>query len=137
MLRAAGAFIAPYADRERAPHEGALIIALIGDLGAGKTTFTQGIAEALDVHDPLPSPTFIIERAYKLAHPHFSHLVHIDAYRLESSEELRRLGWENLSTDPRTIIVIEWADKVRDVLPPDVVTVHLSMISPDVHEVTY
>lgn len=137
MKRLAGNFIVPRTDTPRGEGAGALVIGLTGDLGAGKTTFAQGIAEALGVQDAVVSPTFTIERVYKINHPNFSHLAHLDAYRLETAEELARLGWDNLVSDPTTIILIEWADRVREILPADTLFVHFTLVTPTIHEVSY
>ena len=130
-------FISSRSDTPRQRGTGALVIGLIGDLGAGKTTFAQGIAEALGVRDAVVSPTFTIERIYKINHPHFSHLTHLDAYRLETSEELAHLGWDNLVSDERALVLVEWADRVRDILPADTLFVHFTLVTPTIHEVSY
>ncbi|VAW19133.1 tRNA threonylcarbamoyladenosine biosynthesis protein TsaE, partial [hydrothermal vent metagenome] len=101
---------------------GAFVVGLQGDLGAGKTAFTKSVAKALGVGVSVTSPTFVIEKIYKLPvrAPHaggpeneiFSRLIHIDAYRLESGSELTSLGWEDISSDPKNIILIEWPEKV-------------------------
>jgi len=135
MKRIAGDFISAHTDIPR--EHGALVVGLTGDLGAGKTTFTQGVAEALGVRDAVVSPTFTIERVYKISHPHFSHLAHLDAYRLETAEELTRLGWDNLIADTQAIVLIEWADRVREVLPADTLFVHFTLVTPTIHEVSY
>ena len=137
MKRIGAAFITSCADVPRAEGSGALVIGLTGDLGAGKTTFAQGVAEALGVRDAVVSPTFTIERVYKVVHPNFSHLAHLDAYRLETAEELARLGWDNLVSDTGTIILIEWADRVREILPADTLFVHFTLVTPTIHEVSY
>ncbi len=98
------------------PH-GALVYALVGDLGTGKTTFTQSFAQALGMGRLVPSPSFLIMRKYEL--PSERTLIHIDAYRLASSKELLDLGFENVLKDPRNIVVVEWADNVADILPQD------------------
>lgn len=130
-------FIRSKVDVPREERMGALVIGLVGDLGAGKTTFAQGVAESLGVREAVVSPTFTIERVYKVTHPHFSHLAHLDAYRLETPEELARLGWDNLVSDNRAIILVEWADRVREILPPDTLFVHFTLVTPTIHEVSY
>lgn len=95
----------------------ATIIALIGDLGVGKTTFVQSIAKELGVIEPLTSPTFTILKKYETNALKFRSLVHIDAYRLESVDELRPLQFETLLQEPETLVCIEWADKIASVLP--------------------
>src|ERR1700683_2680478 len=74
--------------------DGATLITLSGELGAGKTTFTQAVAKALGVEDIVNSPTFVIEKVYNLPEGKgFHRLVHIDAYRLTSNGELAALGF--------------------------------------------
>lgn len=89
------------------------IIALKGDLGAGKTVFVKGVAEHLGVVGVVTSPTFVIEKIYALPEgAPWKHLVHIDAYRLEGEEELASIGWNTLATDPNNLICIEWPEQV-------------------------
>jgi len=88
-------------------------------LGAGKTTFTQYLAKALGVKQTVNSPTFNIIKIYKIKNQksEIRNLVHIDAYRLHSPQELTALGIEEYFNDERTVTVIEWADKVKPILP--------------------
>ncbi len=97
--------------------QAATVVSLTGELGAGKTTFVKGIARSLGVRETVTSPTFVIMKIYKLVRQPWRHLVHIDAYRLESPEELRALGWGEIVTDPKNLILVEWAEKVRPFLP--------------------
>ncbi|MFC1802041.1 tRNA (adenosine(37)-N6)-threonylcarbamoyltransferase complex ATPase subunit type 1 TsaE [Patescibacteria group bacterium] len=99
----------------------ATIIALYGDLGSGKTTFTQSVAKAFGIKSIVTSPTFVIEKIYKLPKEvlkknGFKHLIHIDAYRLNGSDELLSLGWNGLVTNPENIIFIEWPERVSDLI---------------------
>jgi tRNA threonylcarbamoyladenosine biosynthesis protein TsaE len=105
--------------RALAPHaEEATLVTLSGELGAGKTAFTQAAAKALGVEDAVTSPTFVLEKIYLLppGRP-FTHLVHIDAYRLEEASELRTLGFDALMREPKNLIMLEWPEKVADALP--------------------
>lgn len=97
----------------------AAVLALSGDLGAGKTTFTQVLARALGVTEPVISPTFVIMKGYALEHADFDTLIHIDAYRLESPEELAVLGFARILAEPRTLVVLEWPERVRELVPVD------------------
>ncbi|OIP76637.1 MAG: tRNA (adenosine(37)-N6)-threonylcarbamoyltransferase complex ATPase subunit type 1 TsaE [Parcubacteria group bacterium CG2_30_44_11] len=99
------------------PQTAAVVLALKGDLGSGKTTFTQTLARALGVTEPVTSPTFVIMKGYELEGQIFDTLIHIDAYRLETSVEMTVLGFANLIATPRILIVIEWAEKISDLLP--------------------
>jgi tRNA threonylcarbamoyladenosine biosynthesis protein TsaE len=101
----------------RKSEKDATVIGLYGDLGAGKTSFTQGLAKALGVLENVVSPTFVIEKIYQLENSVFEHLIHIDAYRIEKSEELLNLGFKKIITDPKNLIVIEWPDRISDILP--------------------
>lgn len=97
----------------------ATIIALSGELGAGKTTFVQELARALGIDGNITSPTFVIEKIYKSPHPKFSKLVHIDAYRLKDKSELFHLGWSDIASNPDTIICIEWPENIDGAITPD------------------
>ncbi len=97
----------------------ATVVGLYGNLGAGKTTFVQAVAKALGVNETLNSPTFLIMKSYPLRSQHFAFLIHIDAYRLKKSEELKNLGFTELLANPRNLIFVEWADRVSDILPKD------------------
>ncbi len=95
----------------------ATVVGLTGELGAGKTTFVKGVARELGVREMVTSPTFVIMKIYKLVRQPWKHIVHIDAYRLESADELRPLGWDEIVADSGNLILIEWAEKVRALLP--------------------
>ena len=85
----------------------ARVIALYGELGSGKTTFVQGLAKGLGIKQRIISPTFVVIRSY-------DNFFHIDLYRMEKVEGL---GLEEIIEDPANIVVIEWADKLGDLLP--------------------
>lgn len=87
-------------------------VGLIGELGAGKTTFVQGLAQGLGIRCPVRSPSFVILKAYKNKIP----LFHFDLYRLSSLKDLEDIGYEDFMGD-RGICVIEWADRAKMLLP--------------------
>jgi len=102
---------------------GAIIISLEGELGSGKTTFTQGFAKGLGIKENPRSPTFVIMRIYKLNKSNrsdkiveFENFIHIDAYRI-TSKDLKSLGWNELVSGQQNIILIEWGDRVKNILP--------------------
>jgi tRNA threonylcarbamoyladenosine biosynthesis protein TsaE len=97
------------------------IVALIGDLGTGKTTLTKYIAEGLGVTDRITSPTFTIVSEY---HTGRLPLYHFDVYRLESSEELFETGAEEYF-DAGGVCIIEWADQIAEILPDDTICIFL------------
>ena len=116
-----------------APQSGAVVIGLYGELGAGKTSFVQALAKILGVSQNVTSPTFVIEKIYKLDNSklnngRFNRLIHIDAYRLKDSRELKALDWDTIVSDPKNLIVIEWADTVEDILPKDTKKIYLSIL---------
>lgn len=115
----------------------ATVVALYGDLGAGKTSFVQGAAQALGIEESVPSPTFIIERVYRLSDQKWKRFVHIDCYRLESPEELHAIGWDELVQDKDTILFVEWADKIEAVIPPDTLKIYFEQISETMRKITY
>ena len=96
--------------------KGATVITLSGELGAGKTTFAQGIARALGVEEVVTSPTFVIEKIYQLENQKWQRLIHIDAYRLKGAHELEVLGWDELVADPGNLIVLEWPENVAELI---------------------
>lgn len=100
-------------------HGGATIVALSGDLGAGKTTFVQAVARVLGVREPVQSPTFVIMQVYDIidSGTGFTRLVHIDAYRLHGAHDIEVLGWKELAADPHNLIFIEWPEQVAGVVP--------------------
>lgn len=107
----------------------ATVVGLYGDLGSGKTAFTKGIAKALGITDTVTSPTFVIEKIYKItSHPHFTHLIHIDAYRLEKSSEIVSLGWNEIISDPHNLICIEWPERVLDIMPTDHIALKFTFV---------
>jgi len=102
--------------------QGGEIICLSGDLGAGKTTFTQGLLEALGAEGPYTSPTFTIVKEYALKHPKIhefpnklSKVYHIDTYRI-SSDDLLELSFNDFAGKPNTVTIIEWPENVKDII---------------------
>lgn len=97
------------------------VIALYGDLGSGKTTFVQGLAKGLGIKKRIISPTFIIVRKYELRiKNHESRIInfyHIDLYRTESEKDVESLGIEEILNDSQNIVAIEWAEKIKKLLP--------------------
>ncbi|OGM18627.1 hypothetical protein A2686_04115 [Candidatus Woesebacteria bacterium RIFCSPHIGHO2_01_FULL_38_10] len=92
-----------------------IIFALEGPMGAGKTIFTKGLALAMGIKEEVVSPTYDLELSYQSSVT--SHqLVHIDAWRMQTADELESLGFENLIKDKRIVVSIEWAEKVSDVI---------------------
>lgn len=108
----------------------ATIVGLYGNLGSGKTTFAQAVARELGIKSAVTSPTFVIEKLYETTHPYFARLIHIDAYRLESGRELQTLNFEDLVDNPNNLILIEWPENVKEILPEN----HLKILCEFVDE---
>lgn len=94
------------------------ILALSGDLGAGKTTFVQGLARELGIADPIQSPTFVLLNIYK-------GLYHFDLYRLKTSTDFTSLGFEEYF-HKQGICAIEWPDRIAHILPPETIYIDFS-----------
>lgn len=110
-------------------------ICLYGNLAAGKTTFTQGIAKHLGI-DRLISPTFIIMRQYKVInHPVLRNLYHLDLYRLQSIDEIKAFDVEEIWSDPSNLLVIEWPERFMDILPKNRYDVYLKATSENEREI--
>ncbi|MDP2651458.1 MAG: tRNA (adenosine(37)-N6)-threonylcarbamoyltransferase complex ATPase subunit type 1 TsaE [bacterium] len=110
------------------PMAGAAVVALQGDLGAGKTAFTQAVGEIVGVDENMHSPTFVIEKIYPISFKGFRHLIHIDAYRIENESELLHLGWEEMTRDPKNLILVEWPENVSSLIPKDAIKISLKFI---------
>lgn len=95
---------------KKGPRKKAWVIGLVGDLGGGKTTFLQGFAKGLGVREKILSPTFILMRRFK-------NFYHIDCYRIKKSQEILALGFKEIISNPKNIVVIEWAERVRRIMP--------------------
>lgn len=108
------------------------IIALSGDLGAGKTTFAQGFAEGLNISDKVISPTFLIIKQYKIPEKQ-NYFYHIDLYRLENID-LKNSGLEEILSDPENIVLIEWSEKIDNYLPEKTKKIKLEKLEGE-HEI--
>jgi tRNA threonylcarbamoyladenosine biosynthesis protein TsaE len=115
----------------------ATVIALKGDLGAGKTVFTRGVARAFGVEESVTSPTFVIEKIYALSRGPFKRLIHIDAYRLQSAHELEVLGWDEIQHEPTNLILLEWPELVGAAIPEGIPLVTFTFIDENTRSLTY
>ncbi len=130
-------------------NSGAIVFGLKGDLGSGKTTFTQRFCGYFDIKEEVTSPTFVIQKAYHVGQPvdlgagkikdfgGISKIYHIDAYRLEIPQELEVLGFKRILEDKDAIIVIEWPEKVADLLPSDTKYIDFTFIDENTRAVEY
>lgn len=113
------------------------VVALSGDLGAGKTTFVQLLAKMLMITETVNSPTFVLMKLYETEDSVFEKLVHIDAYRIEDSSEMGPLNFTEIITTPNTLVCIEWAENIADLLPLGTLKVALEATAHSKHKITY
>ncbi len=112
------------------------VIALSGDLGAGKTAFVQQLAKELGIDEVVTSPTFTIMKQYQVPQPNqFKQLFHMDAYRLDSLDEVRPLGISELMKSKTNLLCIEWAEKIEEVLPEGTIYLSFKISNEDNREV--
>lgn len=116
--------------------DGALVAALEGDLGGGKTTFAQGFARGLGIREKILSPTFVIMKSYSLLTTHYKLFFHLDAYRLKNARELRSLGWKDILKDKEAIVFVEWADRVRQALPKEYIQIKFEFVDKKTRNIT-
>jgi tRNA threonylcarbamoyladenosine biosynthesis protein TsaE len=108
------------------------VVAFRGDLGAGKTTFVQGLLESLGAEGPYVSPTFVIMKQYDLVAPSESgirRVYHVDAYRIDDPADMERLGFDEWCADPQSLVLVEWPEKIADLLPENTKTIFLRWLS--------
>ena len=103
------------------------VIALTGDLGAGKTTFVQGFAKGLGIKEKIISAPFVLIRAHTAPNSE-GIFYHVDLYRLETKKDLSSLGLEDLWSNPKNIVLIEWAEKAKKLLPENTVWIKFEVI---------
>jgi tRNA threonylcarbamoyladenosine biosynthesis protein TsaE len=96
--------------------EGAMVVGLSGQLGAGKTALTKEIAKIMGIDREVTSPTYVIMKIYETKDERWSRLVHIDAYRLEDGQELQAIDFEKIVSDKKNLVIIEWPENVESIL---------------------
>jgi len=106
----------------------AVVLALKGNLGAGKTTFLQGFAKGLGIEEKVLSPTFILMRRFDIQDLVYRNFYHIDCYRLKNEKDLDYLGFEEMLKNPENIIAIEWPERIKKVLPKDISEIKFSYL---------
>jgi tRNA threonylcarbamoyladenosine biosynthesis protein TsaE len=122
---------------------GGEVLALIGDLGSGKTILTKGLAKGLGIKKIVNSPTFVLMKIYKIKNLKsrkmtrgssqdllglkIRNFIHIDAYRLTAGKDLVDIGIEDWLNKKNTVVIIEWADRVKDILPKKAITIKIKI----------
>lgn len=110
------------------------VIALYGHLGAGKTVFVKALASSLGIKDTITSPTFVLMKVYSLPKGPVQNFVHVDCYRLDKPEDLSDIGLGDYLGQRDSIVVIEWADKIKN-LPADSIRVDIDYRSNEKREI--
>lgn len=117
--------------------ERATVVALHGELGAGKTTFTQEVGRILGVGENMHSPTFVIMKIYEIDWKGFKNLIHVDAYRIEKESELLHLGWQEMVSEPENLIFIEWPENVPNLIPQEAKRINFKHVDEQTREISY
>ncbi len=115
------------------------IVALHGVLGAGKTTFVQGIAHGLGIKNRIISPTFVLVREHRIKNYdlRIKKLYHIDIYRIESKRDLEGLGLDEILSDKNAVVAIEWAEKLGEKLPKDRIDIDFENLNENKRRITW
>ena len=112
--------------------KGSEIICLSGNLGSGKTTFTQGLSKGLKMKGPFTSPTFNIIKTYKTKS---KTVYHIDAYRIKA-KDLLELGWKDFAGQPNSIVIIEWAERIKKLIPINALWINFEWLNEKERKIT-
>lgn len=117
--------------------KGGEVLALFGDLGAGKTTFVKGVARSLGVEKNIKSPTFNIMKIYSVNNNKIKYLVHIDAYRLATLADSESIGLEEIISNKENVVLIEWPENVWPVIETQARSIKFLFIDDDTRQITY
>lgn len=122
------------------PGEKAFVLVLEGDLGGGKTTFLQGFARGLEIRDRILSPTFVLMKRFaikKKNKPGFKDFYHLDCYRIKNQKDILVLGFEKIVSDPRNIVAIEWAERIKKIIPKDALIFKFEFINETTRKIIF
>jgi tRNA threonylcarbamoyladenosine biosynthesis protein TsaE len=114
----------------------AVVFGLKGDLGAGKTTFLQGFAKGMGIKEKVISPTFVIMNRFDIKKGKFKNFYHLDCYRIEDVKEMENLGFEEIISDPQNVVCIEWPEKIKKILPEEIILIKFKITSENNREIT-
>lgn len=130
--------------------KGGEVVCLTGELGSGKTTFTQGFLKELGSKGPYTSPTFLIMKQYRLGTHNAKRgtldsrftihdlrfVYHFDAYRVDEKDILN-LGWKEIISDEKNIVIVEWAERIRKIIPKNAVWIKFEWVSEEERKITF
>ena len=108
--------------------KGVLIFGLVGELGAGKTTFIQAFARGMGIKGHLTSPSFVLMKKYK-------NLYHIDCYRIKNANDVLDLDFKEIISTPKNIVLIEWAEKIKKILPKGTIWIKFKILGENKREI--
>jgi tRNA threonylcarbamoyladenosine biosynthesis protein TsaE len=112
------------------------IFCLQGNLGAGKTTFIQGVAKALKIKEKITSPTFVLMKNFSLNKKlPFSKLYHFDCYRFDQPKEILILGFKEIVGNPKNIVFIEWPEKIKKFIPKNAIWINFKVVEKNKREI--
>ena len=119
--------------------ENAAVLGFVGDLGGGKTSFTQGLAKNLGIKKDILSPTFILMQSYgiKKSSLPWKNFYHLDAYRVKSSKEILKLGFEEIIKNNQNIVVVEWADIIKDIMPKNTLWIEFEWLDENERKIIF
>jgi len=119
--------------------KGGKIIELYGNLGAGKTIFTKGLASGIGIKEVINSPTFVIMKIYKIKKKYnkIKNLVHIDAYRINSDEDIIDIGIKEYFNRDDTIIIIEWAENIKKIILQKSIKIKIKVIDKNIRKINF
>ena len=116
--------------------KGAVVLGLSGNLGGGKTTFLQGFSAGLGIKEKVLSPTFVILRKFRIAETgFFQYFYHIDCYRLKNEKDILELEFKEIISDPKNIVAIEWPEKIKNVLPKNLIEINFQFVDKNKREI--
>lgn len=118
--------------------KGGEVIALSGDLGAGKTAFTKGLAEYFQIKQKITSPTFVFMKVYDTKKlKDIKKLVHVDAYRLDDKQDFSPIGIQEYLGDKNVVSVIEWPERLKKIIPKNSLKIQLKYLDENSREISY
>lgn len=123
--------------RSAATLKGGEVICLTGELGAGKTTFVNGLINYFKPNSRVLSPTFIIVRHYRIENDKIKNIYHIDLYRMDDIASIRDLGILELFNKPDTVVAIEWPEKMERLLPKGKIEIDFEVLDENQRKITW